>query len=109
MTLLNFKEILFKRLKLNKACDIFMLTVEHLRYAGDETLSIILSLINRIIDNVNYLSSPQLNTPIASIVHKGKGKPICHHKSYRLLRVTHLLGLLANLLKTLTNMSLRRG
>ena len=34
----NLKDILFKRLKLNKACDIYKLSVEHLRYAGDEAL-----------------------------------------------------------------------
>ena len=41
MTLEIFKNIIFKKLKLRKACDINKLTVEHLRYAGDETLSII--------------------------------------------------------------------
>ena len=69
-----------------------MLTVEHLRYSGDSTLTLILSLINKIIDNLNYLSSPQLNTAIASIVYKGKDKPIYNHKSYRLVRVTPLIG-----------------
>ena len=92
MKLCDLKEILFKRLKLNKACDIYMLTVEHLRYAGDTALSYILQLLNKIIDNLNYLSPPQLNTAIATVVHKGKGKSIYHHKSYRLVRVTPLLG-----------------
>ena len=41
MELTQLKDIIFKRLKLNKACDIFKLTVEHLRYAGDNTLSLI--------------------------------------------------------------------
>ena len=92
MTLQNLKDILFNKLKLNKACDVYMLTVEHLRYAGDETLSLILFLLNLIIDNINYLSSTQLNTAVASIVHKGKNKPVYHHKSYRQVRVTPLLG-----------------
>ena len=67
MQIKNLKDILFKTLKLGKACDIFMLTVEHLRYAGDVTLNLLLDLLNRIISNLNYLSSPQLNT-------SGKGK-----------------------------------
>ena len=79
-------------MKLNKACDVFMLTVEHLRNAGDESLFIILELLNNIIDNINVMSSPQLNTSVASMVHKGKNKPIFHHKSYRLVRVTPLFG-----------------
>ena len=91
MNLPQLKEIIFKKLKMNKACDVFMLTVEHLRNAGDGTLLLLLSLLNNIIDNINVLSSPQLNTSIASVVFKGKGKPVFHHKSYRLVRVTPLI------------------
>ena len=68
MQLSDMKDILFNRLKLNKACDIYKLTVEHLRYCGDETLCLILQLLNLIIDNLNYLSSPQLNTSLTSVV-----------------------------------------
>ena len=46
MQLTNLKEIIFKKLKLKKACDIFKLTVEHLRYCGDNTLQLILQLIS---------------------------------------------------------------
>ena len=92
MTLQNLKDILFKKLKLHKACDVYKLTVEHLRFAGDETLSSVLFLLNAIIDNINCLSSTQLNTAVASIVYKGKNKPKTHHKSYRQVRVTPLIG-----------------
>ena len=90
MNLEKLKHILFKKLKLNKACDVFKLTVEHLRHAGDGTLLLIMKLINSIIENINVLSSPQLNTSVASVVYKGKGKPIFNHKSHRLVRVTPL-------------------
>ena len=66
MTLTNLKDILFKKLKLGKACDIFKLSVEHLRFSGYKTLILILQLLNLIIDNISYLSEPQLNTPVAS-------------------------------------------
>ena len=56
MSLNDLKDIIFKRLKLNKACDVFKLTVEHLRNAGDNNLSLILHLLNQIIDHLNYLS-----------------------------------------------------
>lgn len=36
MELSQLKDIIFKRLKLNKACDIFKLTVEHLRNCSDK-------------------------------------------------------------------------
>ena len=92
MQLVQLRDIIFKRLKLNKACDIFKLTVEHLRNCGEKTLSLILRLLNSIIDHLNYLSSPQLNTAVATIVIKGKGKPVYSHKSYRQVRVTPLIG-----------------
>ena len=60
--------------------------------AGDENLLFILTLLNSIIDNMNYLSAPQLNTAAASIIYKGKNKPIYHHKLYRQVRVTPLIG-----------------
>ena len=91
MNLINLKDILFKKLKLNKACDAFKMTVEHLRYAGDNTLLLIVRLINKILSNINTLSSPQLNTAIATVVYKGKNKSIYSHKSYRLVRVTPLI------------------
>ena len=92
MNLIILKEIVFKRLKLNKACDLFKLTVEHLRFVGDENLKLILRLLNLIIDNLNYISAPQLNTAIATVVHKGKSKPDYNHKSYRQVRVSPLIG-----------------
>ena len=90
MDLEKLKYILYKKLKINKACDVFKLTVEHLRHAGDDNLLLVLQLLNSIIDNINCLSSPQLNTSVTSVIYKGKGKPIYSHKSHRLVRVTPL-------------------
>ena len=67
MKLSDLKNILFNRLKPNKACDIFKLTFEHLCKALDPTLSLISRLLNLIII-MNYLSAPQFNTTIANIV-----------------------------------------
>lgn len=96
MTIEQLKNIIFKRLKSRKACDINMLTVEHLRFAGDKTLYIILNLLNKIIDQVGHLSSPQLNTAVATVVYKQKDKLVSHHKSHRLVRVCPLLGRLVD-------------
>ena len=54
-------------------------------------MSLIMFLLKRIIDNINYLLSSQLNTAVASIVYKAKGTPRHHHKSYRQVRVTPLI------------------
>ena len=91
MTLGQLKDILFKKLKLNTASDAQMLSVEHLRFAGYECLTILLELINRVICDVKCLSSSPLNTAIATPIYKGKDKPQNHHKSYRMVRVQPLL------------------
>ena len=92
MTLTNLKDIIFKKLKLNKACDIYKLSVEHLRHAGDQILEFLLKILNSIIENLNHLSQSQLNTAIASVIYKGKEKPKHEHKSYRQVRVKSLIG-----------------
>ena len=52
MSLIQLKDIIFKKLKVNKACDVFKLTVEHLRNAVDDSLALILGLLNSIIVKV---------------------------------------------------------
>ena len=88
----DMKKIIFQKLKLNKACDIYELTVEHLRHAGEDSMSLLCIFINRIIDNLRHLSAPEFKIAIASIIFKGKNKPKNSHKSYRLVRVSPLLG-----------------
>ena len=44
-----------------------------------------------VIDDLSSLSSPELNTSVASVIYKGKDKPLTQHKSYRLVRITPLL------------------
>jgi hypothetical protein len=86
ITLQKLQEIIFKKLKANKACDIYKLSTEHLRYAGDKVLTLLCTFINRVLENMNYLAAA------ASVIYKGKDKPKQHHKSYRLVRVCHLIG-----------------
>ena len=40
MTLEKIKEIVHKKLKKNKACDLYQITPEHLKHAGDATLEL---------------------------------------------------------------------
>ena len=57
MTIDGLKFILFSKLKLNKACDIYKLTVEHLRFLDEKSLHILLQLLNSILLHLNSLSS----------------------------------------------------
>ena len=41
-----------KKLKCNKACDIYKVTAEHLKFAGDEVLSLLCTLVNRVLDDI---------------------------------------------------------
>ena len=90
----DLTKILFKKIKLGKACDIYQLTVEHLRYCGESVLLKILEFINRILENMYYLSCSQLKLGIASAIHKGKRKPLDLSTSYRRITVTPILGVI---------------
>ena len=92
INLAEMKNIVNKKLKKNKACDIYKLTPEHFKYAGDKALNILCTLINRVIDDIQYFAAPEFKTSIASVIHKGKNKPKHLHKSYRLVRICPLIG-----------------
>ena len=92
MTLPDLQDILHKQMKLRKSCDIYCLTVEHLRECGSEAQTIILNILNRIIQDMYQLSCPQLKLGLASSVFKGKNKPVSCSRSYRRITVTPQIG-----------------
>ena len=92
ISLQNFKDIIFKRLKTNKACDIYMLTTEHLRCAGDKVLTQLCCFINRVLQNLQFFAAAEFKMAVASVIYKAKDKPKQHHKSYRLVRICPLIG-----------------
>ena len=90
MTSIDLQKIIFSQLKPNKASDIYMLSVEHIRNADAQ--GHILTLLNLIIDDINNVSCPEIKTSVGTIIYKGRGKPVNHHKSYRNVRVSPILG-----------------
>ena len=94
MTMADLDKILKQKMKLNKACDYYQLTVEHLRYCGEPAKLCILQLINRIINNIYYLTCPQIKIGLGAAVWKGKNKPLSKSKSYRRITVTPQIGVL---------------
>ena len=86
------ESILNKDMKLGKACDVYQLTVEHLRHAGVTVKRVLLRLINSILKNIFYLTCPQAKKGISSCVFKGKQKPVTESSSYRRITVTPQLG-----------------
>ena len=92
MTLGQLEDILNKRMKLGKSCDIYQLTVEHLRYSGADAKAQILKLLNRILSNISSLACPQLKLGLGTAIHKGKNKPFSKSSSYRRITVTPILG-----------------
>ena len=92
MNMEGLKKILFKSLKLGKAADAFKLTEEHLRYLNDDALMHVLEIENKLIQNINYISFPETKVGCASFVHKGKKKPLNHHKSYKRVTVDPFFG-----------------
>ena len=92
MSIADLENILDKKMSLGKACDVYQLTVEHLRYCGNSAKLSILRLINRIIDDIYYLTCPQVKLGLGSALHKGKNKPASQSKSYRRITVTPYIG-----------------
>ena len=92
MKMSDLDNILNKEMKLNKACDIYHLTVEHLWYSGPEAKLILLRLLNDIITNMYFLSCPQIKLGLSTCAFKGKNKPCSDANSYRRITVTPQIG-----------------
>ena len=83
-----FEEIIYKNMKPRKACDVYHLTVEHIRECGELAQDCIRTLVNMIIQNIYHLTCPQAKVGLGTYVHKGKGRPIDKSTSYRRVTVT---------------------
>ena len=92
MTIDDLDKIIDKKMKLKKSCDIYQLTVEHLRFCGKDARASILKLMNRIIKNIYYLTCPQIKIVLGSALYKGRSKPVSSAKSYRRITVTPQIG-----------------
>ena len=92
MTMSQLEEILSRKMKRGKSCDIYHLTVEHLQNCGPLAKLSILNLINSIIHEIYYLSCSQLKSGLGIPVHKGKNKPLNKSEMYRRITVTPLIG-----------------
>ena len=66
MKLKDLEKILNNKMKLNKACDIYKLTVEHLRFSGHQSKQVLLRLLNDIISNIYYLTCPQVKLGLST-------------------------------------------
>ena len=92
MTMADLDHILLKRMKPGKACDIYHLTVEHIRHCGYVAKTYILVLINRILSDIFYLSCPEIKLGLGTAVFKRKNKPASKSSSYRRVTVSPILG-----------------
>ena len=92
MTLTDLNRILKDKMKSGKACDIYQLTVEHLRNCGDKAKQCILAFVNRILFNIYFLSCQQIKLGLGTAIYKSKNKPVDQSSSYRRVTVTPILG-----------------
>ena len=92
MKIEDLENIIEKELKCGKACDIYKLTAEHLKHCGMGAKNVILRLINSILDEIYYLSCPQIKTGLGIAAHKGKKKSLTMSTSYRRITVKPQLG-----------------
>ena len=54
----------------------------------------ILNLVNKIIENIYFLTCQQIKVGLATNIHKGKNKPVDQAKSYRRVTVTPHIGVI---------------
>ena len=92
MTINDLNHIIDKDMKLGKASDIYRLTTEHLRYAGNKARHVLLRLLNDIINNIYYLTCPQVKKGLSTAVFKGKRKPLSSSSSFRRITMTPQIG-----------------
>ena len=92
MKIADLDKIIDKEMKNGKDCDIYKLTAEHLKHAGGGARLVIMNLINEIIENIYYLSCPQIKAGLGTAVYKGKKKPVSQSSSYRRITVTPQIG-----------------
>ena len=92
MTMKQLTHILNSKMKAGKACDVYHLTVEHLRHCGSQAQQQILNYINRILKNIYYLSCPQIKLGLGTPIYKAKKKPLAMSSSYRRITVSPVLG-----------------
>jgi hypothetical protein len=92
MDMSQLEHILVSKMKPGKACDIYSLTVEYLRYSGSEAKKYILAFINRVLSDIYFLTCPQIKLGLGTAIHKGKNKPTEKANSYRRIAVTPILG-----------------
>ena len=81
-----------KKMKRGKACDIYRVTPEHFKFAGHENLHHLLKFINMILQHIYYLTCRSIKLGLGTSIHKGKGKPLTHHKSFRRVTVVPHIG-----------------
>ena len=92
MSMTDLNRIIDQEMKVGKACDVYHLTPEHLKHTGPQTRKTILRLINSILNDMYYLSCPQIKVGLGSAVYKGKKKPPTQSSSYRRITVTPQIG-----------------
>ena len=94
MTMETFLNIINNKMKLGKACNAYTLCVEPLRHCGTMAQTAILNLVNKIIENIYFLTCQQVKVGLATNIHKGKNKPVDQAKSYRRVTVTPHIGVI---------------
>ena len=78
---------LLKQLAKGKSPDISGSQVEHFLYAPTQIKTIMMGCINDMLQNTSLYNSPTFGVSVSTMIHKGKGKPVEKHNSYRRISV----------------------
>ena len=81
---------LLSSLKKNKASDIYNCQLEHLLHASTNTSVYMVELLNQILDEPQMFAHTAISRSLASMLHKGKGRPKDDIGNYRRIQISTL-------------------
>ena len=85
----TFAELL-KEIPKGKALDSLGLSIEHILLADQSIIDLLMELLNTIIVDLDWASHPLINLGIATMLYKGKGKPLDDPTSFRRIQISCL-------------------
>ena len=86
----SFKDLL-KEIPKGKALDSMGLSIEHILYADQTVIDLIMELLNTVISDLDWASHPLINLGIATMLYKEKGKPLDDPTSFRRIQVSRFI------------------
>ena len=85
----SFKELL-KEIPTGRAADVSGLMIEHIIWADDTVIDLIMDCLNCLLEDIDWSTHPLLSLSMSSYLYKGRGKPMEDPSAFRRLQISSL-------------------